>query len=80
MVNSIKGGITMNYERSLKEELQITLGKMYREMALTSNEIKLILKNPIEIVIKCELTVKDERIYYRFYLQNDASGYTGELI
>jgi len=67
-------------KRSLKEELQITLGKMYREMALTSNEIRLILKNPIEIVIKCELIAKDERIYYKFILLNDASDYMGELI
>jgi len=64
---------------NLKAESQITLGKMYREMALTTNEIKAILKNPIEIVIKCELITKDERIYYKFILLNDASDYMGEV-
>lgn len=63
-----------------KNQIQILLGKMYRGLALSALDIKEIIQNPIEKVIKCEMVDKEGIIYYKFYLENDAQRYTGEII
>lgn len=65
---------------SYKNQIQILLGKMYRGLALTTLDIREIIQNPIESVIKCELIDDEDTIYYKFYLKNSPTRYIGEVI
>ena len=64
----------------IDKQTEILLGKMYRGLALSTNEIKELLNNPFEEITKCELIAQDGLIYYKFYLANDASKCIGEVI